>query len=47
MEELSKERIEYQVLISSPPGIGKATAVRLIGEIGDIRRFKNHKQLNA
>ena len=29
------------------PGIGEVTAVRLIGEIGDIRRFKTHKQLNA
>lgn len=46
MEELSKERIEYQILMSFP-GIGKATAVRIIGELGDIRRFQNHKQLNA
>ncbi|MDQ0258098.1 transposase [Evansella vedderi] len=46
MVELSKERIEYQVLISFP-GIGEATAVRLIGEIGDLRRFQSHKQLNA
>ncbi|WP_253291345.1 IS110 family transposase [Virgibacillus proomii] len=46
MEELSKERIGYQVLISFP-GIGKAIAVRLTSEIRDIRRFKNHKQLNA
>ncbi|WP_338751673.1 IS110 family transposase [Bacillus sp. FJAT-52991] len=46
MVELSKERTEYNVLISFP-GIGEATAVRLIGELGDIRRFKNHKQLNA
>ncbi|MGE7926090.1 IS110 family transposase [Viridibacillus arvi] len=46
MVELSKNRKEYQVLISFP-GIGEATAVRLIGELGDIHRFKNHKQLNA
>ncbi|WP_165820826.1 IS110 family RNA-guided transposase [Pueribacillus theae] len=46
MVELSEERTEYQILISFP-GIGETTAVRLIGEIGDIRRFKNHKQLNA
>ncbi|MFB5285442.1 IS110 family transposase [Peribacillus sp. Hz7] len=46
MVELSKNQQEYQVLISFP-GIGEATAVRIIGEIGDIRRFKNHKQLNA
>ena len=29
------------------PGIGDSTACRLIGEIGDIRRFQNAKQLNA
>ena len=29
------------------PGIGEVTAVRIIGELGDIRRFKNHKQLNT
>jgi transposase len=46
MVELSKNQQEYQVLISFP-GIGEATAVRIIGEIGDIRRFKNHKKLNA
>ena len=46
MGELSKERIEYQVLLSFP-GVGEATAVRLIGEMGDLRRFKNHRQLNA
>lgn len=46
MSELSKERIEYQVLLSFP-GVGEATAVRLIGEMGDLRRFKNHRQLNA
>lgn len=46
MVELSEERSEYQVLMSFP-GIGETTAVRIIGELGDIRRFKNHKQLNA
>lgn len=46
MVELSANRSEYQVLISFP-GIGETTAVRLIGELGDIRRFENHKQLNA
>lgn len=46
MVDISKERIEYQVFLSFP-GIGEATAVRLIGEIGDLRRFQNHKQLNA
>ena len=46
MVEISKNRKEYQVLLSFP-GIGEVTAVRIIGELGDIRRFKNHKQLNA
>ena len=46
MVKLSKDKQEYQILISFP-GIGETTAVRLIGELGDIRRFKNHKQLNA
>ncbi|WP_033826333.1 IS110 family RNA-guided transposase, partial [Bacillus andreraoultii] len=46
MVELSNERTEYHVLLSFP-GIGETTAVRIIGELGDIRRFKNHKQLNA
>lgn len=46
MVELSNDRIEYHVLRSFP-GIGETTAVRIIGELGDIRRFKNHKQLNA
>jgi transposase len=46
MVELSRERKEYQVLISIP-GIGPNTAVRLIGEMGDLTRFDNHKQLNA
>lgn len=46
MAELSEGRIEYLVY-RSIPGIGESTACRLIGEIGDIRRFKNAKQLNA
>lgn len=46
MVRLSKEKTEFKILISFP-GIGEATAVRLIGELGDIRRFNNHKQLNA
>jgi len=46
MVDRSNHRPEFQVLISFP-GIGDATAVRIIGELGDIRRFKNHKQLNA
>jgi Transposase and inactivated derivatives len=46
MVELSRKRKEYQVLIRIP-GIGPNTAVRLIGEMGDLTRFDNHKQLNA
>lgn len=46
MVDLSKERVDFQVLVSFP-GIGETTAVRIIGELGDIRRFKNHKQINA
>ncbi|MEK4712513.1 transposase [Sporosarcina sp. FSL K6-5500] len=44
--DLSKERADFQVLVSFP-GIGENTAVRIIGELGDIRRFKNNKQINA
>lgn len=46
MVELSKERVDFKVLVSFP-GIGETTAVRIIGELGDIRRFKNSKQINA
>lgn len=46
MVEMSQERKEYQIL-RSIPGVGDTTACRLIGELGDIRRFKNAKQLNA
>lgn len=46
MVALSEGKREYQVLCSIP-GIGVTTACRLIGELGDIRRFKNAKQINA
>ena len=46
MVELSREKREY-IILRSIPGIGDSTACRLIGEMGDIRRFKNAKQLNA
>jgi len=46
MVRLSEEKVEYKVLRSFP-GIGETTAVRIIGELGDIRRFQTHKQLNA
>lgn len=46
MVALSVDRKEYHILRSFP-GIGDPTACRIIGELGDIRRFKNAKQLNA
>lgn len=46
MGDLSAGRKEYRLLMSFP-GIGELTAVRIIGELGDIRRFQNNKQLNA
>lgn len=46
MVVLSENRKEY-VVLRSIPGIGDTTACRLIGELGDIRRFKNAKQINA
>ena len=46
MATLAEGLEEYSFLLSIP-GIATNTAVRLIAEIGDIRRFDNHKQLNA
>jgi len=46
MALLSEDKIEYKTLMSIP-GIRKTTACRLIGEMGDVRRFKSNKQLNA
>lgn len=46
MVAMSKGKTEYRVL-RSIPGIGDTTACRVIGELGDIRRFKNAKQINA
>jgi len=46
MMALSEGQKDYLVF-RSIPGIGDTTACRLIGEIGDIRRFQNAKQLNA
>jgi transposase len=34
-------------LISSIPGIGPTTVARILGHLGDIRRFKNAKALSA
>ncbi|TQR14774.1 IS110 family transposase [Psychrobacillus vulpis] len=41
------ERLEEYSLLLSIPGIATNSAVRLIAEIGDIRRFDNNRQLNA
>jgi len=46
MEKLSKELPEFEILCSIP-GISTVTAVSLIAELGDIRRFKHTNQLNA
>ena len=46
MANLSEGRKEYRVLLSFP-GIQDTTACRLIGELGDLNRFENNKQLNA
>ena len=40
------QQLDYFENIHSIPGIGKLTAM-IIGEIGDIKRFKSNKQLNA
>lgn len=34
-------------ILESIPGISQITAVRLLGELGDIRRFRNPNALNA
>lgn len=46
MVSFAQQLQEYNILLSIP-GVGTNTAVRLLAEIGDIRRFENHKQLNA
>lgn len=46
MIELGKELPEYSIL-QSIPGIAESTAIRLIGELGDVRRFDTRQQLNS
>ncbi|MFC5592128.1 IS110 family transposase [Sporosarcina soli] len=46
MAVLAEGLKEFSLLLSIP-GIATNTAVRLIAEIGDIRRFDNNRQLNA
>ncbi|OOM82183.1 transposase IS116/IS110/IS902 family protein [Clostridium puniceum] len=46
MQELAKKLDEYNV-VRAMPGVGDVLAPRLIGSIGDIRRFHNGKALIA
>lgn len=46
MQQLSEELPEYHILLSFP-GIGINSAVRIIAELGDIRRFNTANQINA
>ncbi|MEK5379846.1 IS110 family transposase [Niallia sp. FSL W8-0635] len=42
----ARQLSEFQ-LLTSFPGIGEISAALLIGEIGDLSRFSNHKKVNA
>ena len=44
--ELAKPLPEYEILLSIP-GIAETTATSVIGELGDIRRFKSAYQINV
>ena len=44
--ELAKPLPKYEILLSIP-GIAETTATSVIGELGDIRRFKSANQINA
>lgn len=46
MTELGKSLPEFK-LLQTIPGIGGSTAIRLISELGDIRRFSTRQQLNS
>lgn len=46
MTTLAKELPEYDILLSIP-GLGTRTVVSLIGELGDVRRFRSSNALNA
>ena len=41
------QQLDYFENIHSIPGIGKLSTAMIIGEIGDIKRFKSNKQLNV
>lgn len=46
MGDVAKALPKFKILLSIP-GIADNIAVRLIGELGDIRRFEKHSQLNS
>ena len=46
MMDLGKSLPEYE-LLQTIPGIGSSTAIRLISELGDMRRFNTRQQLNS
>lgn len=46
MVQIAKSLPEFEILMSIP-GFAEKTAVRLIGELGDIRRFGSSNKLNA
>ncbi|WP_251898701.1 IS110 family transposase [Lactiplantibacillus paraplantarum] len=46
MMELGKSLPEYE-LLQTIPRIGSSTAIRLISELGDMRRFNTRQQLNS
>lgn len=46
MTNLGKSLPEYG-LLQTIPGIGSSTAIRLISELGDMRRFHTRQQLNS
>lgn len=41
------EKLPEKRLLQILPGIGESTAVRLIGELGDLRRFDTTQQINS
>lgn len=46
MIQLAQTLPEYEILLSIP-GIAETTATSIIGELGDVRRFKSSNQINA
>lgn len=46
MIENAKKLSEFE-LLKSLPGVGRISVALIIGEIGDLSRFSNHKKVNA